>query len=643
MPLWRTSSGLTKAAGFLSRLARDRAGNTLMIVAFSLIPILAMIGGGIDMSRGYLAQARLQQACDSGVLAARKKLGSNLVFSSTPTSDVQAAGDQFFNLNYRNGAYGTTNRTFTMKVEGDYAISGTASVDVPTTLMKLFNYSKLGINVTCEAQINFSNTDIMMVLDTTGSMNDTNAGDSKPKIDVLRDTVKSFHAQMEGAKTPGTRIRWGFVPYSTNVNVGFLLKSSWLVDSWQYHGREPHDTGNKITQDIYQQNWTYISGTFAYGTTYVATACPSGYPVWTEIAHWFDPDGTENWTYIVNGTGYNCSYPSEGNPSVQPYTYTDYKYTYSQKKTGTKTIKDMDWWYHKMTVDVSKLKNSNPDKVPTGGKVMLDMDGSPESPAKRDAWMNGCIEERDTYEITDYANVDLTRALDLDLDLVPSSTNPKTQWRPQLPAINYAHSLTWWNWSSWNWTPAGDYSESDFILPGWDGYAACPAQAAKLAELNAAQVANYVDSLVADGNTYHDIGMIWGGRLLSPTGIFAAENADLAGRPTSRHLIFLTDGLTAASEFSYGAYGIDSLDERRRSRTSTMSLNDVIEKRFTVACNEVKKRDITVWVIGFGTSLNPVLTDCAGPGHYFEAKDATGLSATFSKIAEALGDLRISK
>ena len=39
--------------------------------AFSLIPILAMIGGGIDMGRGYLSQSRLQQACDAGVLAGR--------------------------------------------------------------------------------------------------------------------------------------------------------------------------------------------------------------------------------------------------------------------------------------------------------------------------------------------------------------------------------------------------------------------------------------------------------------------------------------------------------------------------------------------------------------------------------------------
>ena len=85
-------------------------------------------------------------------------------------------------------------------------------------------------------------------------MRDTNSGDTKPKIDVLRDTVKAFYSQLEAAKTAGTRIRYGFVPYSVNVNVGFLLKSSWLADSWSYHGRVQKDTG--MTKEV--DNYIFI-------------------------------------------------------------------------------------------------------------------------------------------------------------------------------------------------------------------------------------------------------------------------------------------------------------------------------------------------------------------------------------------------
>ena len=69
----------------------------------------------------------------------------------------------------------------------------------------------------------------------------------------------------------------------------------------------------------------------------------------------------------------------------------------------------------------------------------------------------------------------------------------------------------------------------------------------------------------------------------------------------------------------------------------------MVENRFGVACSEVKKRNITVWVIGFGVALNPVLTSCAGPGRAFEAADAAELQNVFSKIAAQLGDLRVSR
>ena len=58
----RQSAAAPDAAphGLFARLTRDAAGNTLAIVAASMAPILAMVGGGIDMGRSYLAESRLQ-------------------------------------------------------------------------------------------------------------------------------------------------------------------------------------------------------------------------------------------------------------------------------------------------------------------------------------------------------------------------------------------------------------------------------------------------------------------------------------------------------------------------------------------------------------------------------------------------------
>jgi hypothetical protein len=187
----------------LGRLARDTAGNTLAMIAAAMIPLLAMVGGGVDVSRGYLAQSRLQQACDAGVLAARKRMGSNAV-SGILSAEARAAGDAFFDINFRDGIYGTEGRDFAMTVEPDFSISGLAKVIVPTTIMNIFGYTEMPLTAECEATLSMGNTDVMMVLDTTGSMGSTNPGDSKNRINTLA-SPRSLRGDSEPRRLPA---RW---------------------------------------------------------------------------------------------------------------------------------------------------------------------------------------------------------------------------------------------------------------------------------------------------------------------------------------------------------------------------------------------------------------------------------------------------
>jgi hypothetical protein len=186
-------------------------------------------------------------------------------------------------------------------------------------------------------------------------------------------------------------------------------------------------------------------------------------------------------------------------------------------------------------------------------------------------------------------------------------------------------------------------TEDEYVSPVGLSSAACPAPARKLSEMTAEELTDYLDTLRAEGSTYHDIGMIWGGRLISPTGLFASENADGPNSTVSRHLIFLTDGETAPLDVSYSSYGFEPLDQRRWSPTSPMSLAETVENRFSFACGEVRRKNVTIWVIGFGTALTDSMKNCAGEGHYFEAVDAAELNASFAAIAESLSDLRVSR
>ena len=251
---------------FLQRLAADTAGNTIMLIAAALLPIMAMIGGGIDMGRNYLAESRLQQACDAGVLAARKALGSATTVDAATEVKMANAGARFFNTNFRTGAYGSENRQFAMVLNQDLSIDGTANVDMPTTIMQMFGFDETAIAVNCTAELNIANTDVMMALDVTGSMNETLEGDSIPKIAALKAVVKSFHAQLEANKVAGMRTRYGFVPYSTNVNVGGLLEDDWVAREWTYQSREWMEATSSSGVYGYHTAADRVSGSYSAST-----------------------------------------------------------------------------------------------------------------------------------------------------------------------------------------------------------------------------------------------------------------------------------------------------------------------------------------------------------------------------------------
>ena len=641
--------------GLLARLARDTAGNTLMLVAAALLPLAAIVGSGIDIGRAYLSQTRLQQACDAGVLAARKRLGTEAAVDGQIPDDAGLAGERFFNLNFGNGDYGSKDRTFAMTLGDDFAISGKATVSVPTTLMAIFGFAAIPVKVDCQAQLNMANTDVMMVLDVTGSMAQTNPGDSVSKIDALKSTVRNFYDQLSAAAPSSTRLRFGFVPYSTNVNVGGLLQDAWVNTAWKYQSREQFKETGPRTTTSYARNWLFKSGSIDATTTlssYPATyhAGTAGYTyvdanekvvtVPATAASYSCDQGTPAGNYTSNDTKLSTTTePFAGPPSgtrkidlyqrTQNGTYkwtgrsgstcTVYAQTYNAYVRTYEWVTDpyqgtvVKWRYDQIEKDVSNWRDES----------------------------NGCIEERATYEIDDYDHIDLSKALDLDIDLVPTS-DAATKWSPMYPSIIYERAMKYDGTGSFS--TGQKVTTDEYMNPATLGTAACPPAARKLAPITASQLDTYLATLTPNGSTYHDIGMIWGGRLLSPTGLFAAENADVSStRPSTRHLIFLTDGETEPLDISYSSYGVEPLDQRRWSPKSKYTLTQTVEKRFTAACNEVKKKNISVWVISFGTSSNPIMQDCAGADRYFVAADATALNQAFSTIAKRMGELRVTR
>ncbi len=668
---------------FMSRLAADRGGNVLAITAVSMIPLLAMIGGAIDASRLYMAHTRLQQACDAGALAGRKAMAT---IQTLTESEKQKARD-FFDFNFPAGTYGAGTPTRTYAKGADGVVIGNASIVMPTTIMKIFGYKTVQLSVSCESTLNIPNTDVMFVLDVTGSMKDVPSGDNVTKLDGLKQAVKGFFTALGPGAAVGVpgRVRYGFIPYSSNVNVGKILyaaNSGFVAggqgaENWTYQSREA------VTKTVYSPTYgkesALSNGNF--NDSAIAWNDPQADNVYYNIseADCNKKPVSADKDELVSTSG--ALLQTDENPPAYPDNVRDKTYktteqrrrtTYGRRyygstcyvghQTGTYTRsyasasttpvtwvaqQKFDYWtYKQRSYDVSPLVRNASAANPAYYTGLFD-GSNPNGDAPSSIRWGGCIEEAST-DNTINASSSLTRpssANDLDIDLIPSST--ATRWKPFLQDVQYDRGGGWLGSSGW-------------IA---NGYAACPREASKLtvyaSDYNAATKSSgafnsYVDSLTAIGGTYHDIGLIWGARFLSPDGIFGSENQDgnaPGGYQISRHIVFMTDGTLDVKPTANDPWGVNNIDGRLAPPSSDeITLEAIHRRRTSIICNSMKGKGYTIWVVGFGISTLPQeLRECATDGekpndnsHWAVASDSQRLRETFAKIAQTIGGLRLS-
>lgn len=651
--------------GILGRLARDRRGNTLAMMAIALVPLVGMAGSAIDTARVYYVKVRLQQACDAGVLAGRKTMDGT-DFNTNAYQQAQA----FFGNNFKTGMLGSQTPTFMPVKTTENQVAGTASVVVPMTLTKLMGMNPVTLSVACEAKLEIPNLDVMFVLDTTGSMTDTNPGDAQNKITSLRSSVLNFYDTVEAAKRTGTQVRYGFVPYSSNVNVGMLLKPEWMVDEWDYQSRVPDGTTTSTSTSTDNSDYVYSYGSWSKLSGTATSSTSPGAPencfapanttrTVSTYTDWSSPNGsaTRTLTQVINGNAYSARV-TNGACIITTTEYDDY----TQRRTETRqpnpnkgkqttTTSTTYWWkYQPVTVNVSSLKGSGATMA--GGTLPPQQIANNFGYRKDITWTtaNACIEERQTVKQATYGTIP-TAAYDLDVDMVPTS-DPNTRWKPWLPKMIYLRNSLNSPTSSWpvRTNNQGSNSGTNPSYPNINDYnsaynAPCPSPAAKLATQNRSAIQSYVNGLTPGGFTHHDIGFLWGTRLLSPTGLFASENASAPnGSDISRHLIFMTDGDTDTKRISYEAYGLSAMDPRRTNgMPSDSDQNMIVANRLSALCTVAKRKNITVWVIAFGTSLSQMLSDCASDGRSFQANNAAQLNQTFSNIAAQIAKLRVAR
>jgi len=317
----------------LRRLGKDTKGNVVILFAVSLIPILLGIGLAVDFGRALLVHERMNNAVDSAALA----IGS---WSGLSQDELKTKAQEFFDANYSAASLGTPGKLSVGFSGNDVKIS--VSGTVPTTFMKLANVNSVDVGSSTIVRKKERNIELVLVLDTTGSM--AYSLGSTSKISALRSAAKKMVSTLFDGGSTSSTVKIGVVPFAAAVNIGSDKVDSGWLDTHTYSASNasadpiPFEDLDKTT-GISPLN-LYSSGTNGLdnrqwagcvrerGDPYTLTDDPpdTGTPA-TLWAAYFAPDESDSsWgvanNYLNDGSysGADCVKGSSTNDKRQCYT-----------------------------------------------------------------------------------------------------------------------------------------------------------------------------------------------------------------------------------------------------------------------------------------------------------------------------------
>ena len=188
----------------VSRLLSDRSGNFAVVFALSAVPLLLMAGGGVDIGRAYYVRSDLTNALDAATLAVASS-------TDTSTSALNSRLSTIFTANYHLSAMATA--TAPSMVITNNVVDSTVSATLPMTLLS-FIMPSITITVTSEVNKQTSGIELVLALDTTGSMADNN------KMVELKAAAHSLIQTIFGNASSATAAFVGIVPFTDTVNIG---------------------------------------------------------------------------------------------------------------------------------------------------------------------------------------------------------------------------------------------------------------------------------------------------------------------------------------------------------------------------------------------------------------------------------------
>ncbi|MCQ0988117.1 VWA domain-containing protein [Jiella marina] len=208
-------SGRRIGASLRRRMAAfkaDRGGNFAIMAGLAAIPLVLVIGGGVDYSNAWRTKAEVQAAADAAVLVAAKYVG-------TDAAERERLADMYFAANVSDDVTIDTSGTNVTIVNNQYHYNVDFSVETP--FLNLMSVSSLDMAVEAVSAHANIPLDIALVLDSSGSM----AWDNR--MTELKAAVKLF---LDSFNTGDATVQVALIPFDTQVKLDTVTMATYAGD-----------------------------------------------------------------------------------------------------------------------------------------------------------------------------------------------------------------------------------------------------------------------------------------------------------------------------------------------------------------------------------------------------------------------------
>jgi Flp pilus assembly protein TadG len=230
---------------------------------------MLMVGAGVDYSRAARIRTMLQDMLDA----------TGLMLARTPSiATYSAAQLQTLATTYFNAQFNPTdaaNSTVTAAFDpSTMTISLTGATAMNTRFMQLTGIPQMNIGANSSVTWGITRLRVVLVLDNTGSMNDSG------KIDALKTASHQLLTQLQNIQKAGGDVQVAIVPFTTDVNISKYADGNTTWIDWSQWSPSGSIENGMTCGGGGGFTFTWNGYTFTWGGGWGATCGGSNHSAW---------------------------------------------------------------------------------------------------------------------------------------------------------------------------------------------------------------------------------------------------------------------------------------------------------------------------------------------------------------------------